>query len=91
MHDPQLRANTLEGIRTAYKGKMCINLDLDRQMYAFCTPEDIWQQVRTSVETLNLPHGGLMVSGSVHGDNVPLKNIKALCAACESICLADKQ
>ena len=37
-HDPQLRANTLDGIERCYKGKLCVNADLDRQMFAFCTP-----------------------------------------------------
>jgi len=83
MHDPQLRANTLEGIAKAYKGKMCINLDLDRQMFAFCTPEDIRTQVREVVETLGSSQGGLMIFGAVSGTNVPLENIEALCGALE--------
>jgi hypothetical protein len=69
MHDPQLRANTLEGIAGAYKGKMCINLDMDRQMFPFCAPEDIMQQVKESVEKLNLPEGGLMIFAAIFGAN----------------------
>jgi len=87
IHDPQLRANTLEGIARCYKGKMCINLDLDRQMFPFCAPEDITRQVKDVVETLNSPEGGLMVVGAVYGDNVPLENIEALCRALEEFCL----
>ena len=30
MHDPQLRANTLDGIEKHYKGRMCIKLDLGK-------------------------------------------------------------
>jgi len=89
MHDPQFRANTLEGIAEAYKGKMCINLDLDRQMFAFCQPEDITRQVRDVVETLNAPEGGLMIWGVVSGGNVPLENIEAICEAMETYCLTD--
>ncbi|MGQ9631591.1 MAG: uroporphyrinogen decarboxylase family protein [bacterium] len=88
MHDPQLRANTLEGIAKAYKGKMCINLDLDRQMFPFCKPGDIREQVKDVVETLGSPEGGLMISGSIYGDDVPLENIEALCEACEEFCFA---
>jgi len=87
MHDPQLRANTLEGIARAYKGKMCISLDLDRQMFPFCTPADIFRQVEEAVEKLNSPEGGLMVQAWVFGDDVPLENIEAICSALEKYCL----
>jgi len=90
VHDPQLRANTLDGIRHAYKGKMCIKLDLDRQMFPFCRPEDIRNQVEQAVETLNAPEGGLMMMGAVFGDDVPLANIEALCEAFEQFCLAGR-
>ena len=91
MHDPQLRANTLDGIERVYKGKMCINLDLDRQMFAFCKPQDIWKQVRDVVARLNSPEGGLMVSGSVWDHNTPLENIEALIASIEKYCLGGKK
>lgn len=87
VHDPQYRANTLDGIERAYKGKMCINLDLDRQMFAFCSPEDIREHVRTVVEALYLPEGGLMLSGSVWDEITPLENIEALCRAMEEFSL----
>jgi hypothetical protein len=90
MHDPQLRANTLEGIETRYKGKLCINLDLDRQMFAFCTPADIRRQVEEAVERLLLPEGGLMVFGSIYDEKTPLANIEALCTALEEVCLAGR-
>ena len=85
-HDPQLRANLLEGIAKAYKGKMCIHLRLDMQMFPFCKPEDIRDQVKEVVEKLALPEGGLMVSGDIFGVNVPLKNIEAICEAMEEYC-----
>lgn len=87
VHDPQFRANTLEGIERAYKGKMCIDLDLDRQMFAFTTPELLHTHVRESVERLNSPEGGLMMKGEVSGTNVPLENIEALCDAMEKYCI----
>ena len=91
MHDPQLRANTLEGIERAYKGKMCIRLDLDRQMFPFCRPRDINRQVREVVAKLSSPQGGLMVVGYIHGGDVPLENIEALCEAMEEYCLKGKK
>ena len=87
IHDPQIRANTLDGIEQAYKGKMCVDLDLDRQMFAFCTPEDIHSHVREAVERLDAPEGGLMLIAAVYDAGVPLENIEALCEAMEKYCL----
>ena len=87
IHDPQLRANTLEGIVGAYKGKLCANVDLDRQGFAFMTPAEIREQIRLVVEKMRAPEGGLMVAGSVWDANTPLKNIEAICAALEDYCL----
>jgi len=87
IHDPQLSANSLEGIERAYKGRMCINLDLDRQMFAFCKPSDIRNQIKECVERLNAPEGGLMMKAEVVGANVPLENIEAICDGMEEFCL----
>lgn len=87
VHDPQVRANTLEGIERCYKGKMCINLDLDRQMFPFCTPQDIWNQLEEGLERLYMPEGGLMINGAVGGEDVPLENMEALASAMEALCL----
>jgi uroporphyrinogen decarboxylase len=87
MHDPQLRANTLEGIAKAYKGKMCVEVDLDRQMFAFCKPADVKQQIKEVVEKLYLPEGGLMMSALFYGANIPLENVEAACQAMEEHCI----
>lgn len=86
VHDPQLRANTLEGIVRAYKGRLCANVDLDRQSFAFLTPAGIRDQVKQVIDAMADPRGGLMISGSVWGADVPLRNIEALCAAIEELC-----
>ena len=82
IHDPQARACTIEGIAQAYQGKMCVKVDLDEQMFPFCTPADIRKHVREVVEKLWLPQGGLMVCGEPTPD-VPLENIGAICSALE--------
>jgi hypothetical protein len=87
VHDPQLRANTIDGIAKAYKGKMCANVDLDRQMFGFCAPQDLDAQVKEVVEKLDSPEGGLMVIGQVCDDVTPLENIEAICTALERYCL----
>jgi uroporphyrinogen decarboxylase len=91
VHDPQYRANGLDGIERAYKGKLCANVDLDRQMFAFCTPQEITEHVRGVVSRMYLPDGGLMVSGSVWDANTPLENIEALCSAIEECCLGCRE
>ncbi len=90
MHDPQIRANTLAGIEESYKGKLCTNLDLDRQMFAVCRPDDIEQQVKAAVEQLSLPEGGLMMFAYMDDANTPMENIEAMCEAGYQYCLADK-
>lgn len=85
-HDPQLRANTLERIEAVYKGKMCIVLDLDRQMFPFCTPGDIRRQIEEVIASLGSPEGGLMIQGSIYGEDVPMENIDARCSALEELC-----
>jgi hypothetical protein len=82
LHDPQVRANTLEGIARAYKGRLCALVDLDEQMLPFCTPEEIREQVRVVVQRVGTPEGGLMIYAEPSHD-VPLQNIEALCMAWE--------
>lgn len=86
VHNPQIRANTLKGIEKYYKGRLCIDIDLDRQMFPFCSPEDVKRHVKETVEALSLPEGGLMVWGWI-ADDVPFENIKALCEALDEFCL----
>ncbi len=80
--NPQVRANGLANLAAACTGKLCVDLDLDRQMMPFCTPADIDEHVRSAVETLGSPAGGLWLKGEC-GPDVPLANIEAVCAAME--------
>jgi len=86
MHDPQLRANTLEGIAKHYKGRMCVTVDLDRQSFPFATPAELRDQIARVVDAMWSPEGGLMLSAGVWGADVPLANIEAICAAVEEFC-----
>jgi len=86
VHDPQLRANTLEGIVRAYKGRVCTTVDLDRQSFPFLTPQQLRDQVREVVDAMAAPEGGLMLNVGVWGADVPLANIVALCEALEECC-----
>ncbi len=86
VHDPQLRANTIKGIARVYKGKLCADVDLDRQSFPFAKPRELRDQVKEVVETMASPEGGLMIKAGIFGDDVPLKNIEAICEAMEDYC-----
>lgn len=80
--NPQIRANGLSHLVDTCKGKICINLDLDRQMFPFAAPAQIHEHIRECVEALYLPEGGLMLAAECAAD-VPLQNIEAICDALE--------
>jgi len=80
--NPQIRANGLEKLAQVCKGKICVDLDLDRQMFPFCAPEEIDAHVREAVEALGSPEGGLWLLAEC-GPDVPPENIEAICQALE--------
>jgi len=80
--NPQIRANGLDNLVAVCKGKICVSLDLDRQMFPFCTPAEIDAHVRECVAALGSPEGGLWLLAEV-GPDVPLANIEAICTALE--------
>jgi len=88
IHDPQVRANTIEGITKAYKGRLCALVDIDEQMLPFCKSEDIRTQISKVVEKLGFPKGGLMIF-AIPSQDVPLENIEAICLAWEKYCFYD--
>ncbi len=83
--NPQIRANGLEGLRRQAKGKVAIDLDLDRQMFPFATPSQIEDHVGEAFEALNDPAGGLTLLAEC-GPDVPVENIDAICRAFERLC-----
>jgi uroporphyrinogen decarboxylase len=85
-HDPQLRANTLPGIVKAYRGKVFANVDLDRQGFPFCTPQQMRDQVKEAVDAMALPEGGMGLIASFYDNITPLANIRAVLEAMEDYC-----
>ena len=77
MLNPQFRANGLDNLVRVCKGKIPINLDLDRQLFPFATPSQLDDHVRECVEALYLPQGGLGCYIEISHD-IPLANIAAL-------------
>lgn len=80
--NPQVGANGLECLAEVCKGKVCVDLDLDRQKFPFWNPEQINRHVKDAVEILGSPEGGLWLRAEI-GDDVPLENVEAICVALE--------
>jgi hypothetical protein len=80
--NPQVRANGLQALAAVCKGRVCVDLDLDRQLFPFCTPHEIDDHVRQAVEVLGSPEGGLWLKAEI-GFDVPLANVDAICTALE--------
>jgi uroporphyrinogen decarboxylase len=75
--------NGIDWIRDNVKGRVCIDLDVDRQdIVPLGTPEQVDALIREEVEKLGSAEGGLtMIHGMYPG--VPLENARALMDAME--------
>ena len=82
--NPQIRANTLDGIEKIMKGKICIELDLDRQLFPFATPGEIRHHILESFNRLYSKEGGLTLLAEISPD-VPLENVNTICDVFEEI------
>ena len=84
MINPQFRANGLENlVRTCRRERLIpINLDLDRQLFPFASPEELRSHVRECVEALYLPQGGLSLNVELNYD-IPMENCIAILQALE--------
>jgi uroporphyrinogen-III decarboxylase len=80
--NPQIRANGLEGLVRTCKAKVCVDLDLDRQLMPFATPAEMDEHIRECTAALGAPEGGLWLKAEI-GPDVPLANVKAIFAALE--------
>jgi len=80
----QVRANGLDGLRQAARGKLAIDLDLDRQLFPFASPAEIRGHILEAREALCSPEGGLMLAAEC-GPDVPLENIDAILAVLDEI------
>ncbi len=80
--NPQVGANGVQNIARLAEGKVAVCADLDRQRFAFCSPQEIDRHVREVVQALYLPQQGLLLQASVDPE-APLTTIRAICAALE--------
>ncbi|MHC4300082.1 MAG: uroporphyrinogen decarboxylase family protein [Planctomycetota bacterium] len=75
--------NGIDWIAANLKGRVCIDLDIDRQQITrFGTPEQIDDLIRQEVEKLGSPQGGLMMIYGLY-PGVPVENVKAVMDAME--------
>ena len=80
-HD--LGISGIDWIKDKFKGKVCIDLDIDRQKITpKGSPADVDEIIRQEVEKLGSKEGGLMMIYGLY-PGVPLENIKALMDAME--------
>lgn len=79
----QDRVNGIDNIREKIKGRVCIDLDIDRQfIIPFGDPKAIRNHIQEAVIKLGSEKGGLMMYSEIHED-VPIENIDAVCTAFE--------
>jgi len=75
--------NGIDWIAANLKGRVCIDLDIDRQQITpFGSPAQIDNLIRQEVEKLGSPEGGLMMIYGLY-PGVPLENIRAVTDAME--------
>lgn len=75
--------NGIDWIRGRLAGKVCIELDIDRQQItAFGTAQEVDALIREEVSKLGSPQGGLMMIYGLY-PGIPLANVRALMDAME--------
>ena len=83
--NPQIGANGIEGLKEVAKGKIAMNVDLDRQLLPFATPSQIEDHIGEVYENLYMPEGGLMFVAEC-GPDVSLEKIDRICRTFERLC-----
>jgi uroporphyrinogen decarboxylase len=75
--------NGIENIQKRLRGKVCIDLDIDRQkIIPFGTPGKVKKHVQNAVSKLNSAEGGFMITAGIYPPT-PIENIEALCQSLE--------
>ena len=75
--------NGIDWIAARFRGRVCVDLDLDRQrITALGTPQAIDALIREEVEKIGTPAGGLMMIYGLY-PGVPLPNVAAVMDAME--------
>lgn len=81
--NPQDLVNGIDNIAREIKGRVCVEIDIDRQsVMPFGSPGDVHDLVKEEVLKLGSPKGGLSMVCGVYPPT-PLANVEALCSALE--------
>ena len=81
--NPQDLCNGIDDLARKVKGRVCINLDVDRQsIVPFGSPKEIRELIEEEVRTLGSPEGGLEFVCGIYPPTPP-KNVDAVCSAME--------
>lgn len=81
--NPQDLANGIDNIARVFKGRACIECDIDRQqILPYGSPNDVHELIKEEVMKLGSPRGGLSFICGVYWPT-PAENINALCDALE--------
>jgi hypothetical protein len=83
--NPQIRANSLQGLQATAKGKMTICIDLDRQLFPFATPDEAREHVGAIHAGLSMPEGGLILNIEI-GEDVSIDVMDAIFDEVETVC-----
>ena len=79
--NPQHALMGEEKLSQRFGGKVCFRSDLDRQhIIPHGTPEEIYNHVKTVIESFGQFGGGLILHGEI-GPDVPLENIQSMYSA----------
>jgi len=85
MLNPQIRANGLDGLKRFARGKVAIDLDLDRQLFPFATPAEIEDHIGEAFEALYDKKGGLAIIAEC-GQDVSPEKVDVICQTLERLC-----
>jgi len=81
--NPQDLVNGIDNLAREVKGRVCIDIDIDRQkILPFGSPGDVYELVKEEVIKLGSPAGGLEMTVGIYPPT-PLENVEALCSALE--------
>jgi len=81
--NPQDLVNGIDDLAREVKGRVCIDLDVDRQsIVPFGTPVEIRELIEEEVRTLGSPAGGLQMVCGIYPPTSP-ENVDAVCSAME--------
>ena len=82
--NPQIGPNKPQEL-AKYKGRVCMDVDLDRQLFSLRKPLEVEEHIIECISALRHERGGLMIYAECEPET-PLYNIETICATLSEIC-----